>query len=428
MSRPSNMTSFVPGRPQPRLSTHRWARSGNDCTVRAVQIIGALPMAFGELYPRPTDARLMIHDAGLDPGRFTLDGTSAYLMWAGVFVHLEPTGIEALLDQAVKQYEGNAVLERCLREVRHPQDAGADAQLWQLQVDADALNICANGVRFRYVPSATTWMGDDEGYEHEQPRHRVRHSAFFLQETPVTNNQFADFVQNSGYRTAAELGWEPLGLIDDMWVPCAGANWDAPEGEGSTITTRGDHPVVDVAWFDASIYCAWLARGTGFDVSLPTEAQWEYAASGPLGLTWPFGNVYGTTLANIDTGATSPVDHFPAGPFGLRDMAGNVYEWCDDWYAASWADAGHALGDPPSLDPRGPSQGQAKVLRGGSCFDIPQHCRGANRFYADPIRAAANWGFRCRLAITDDLDTRLHATPGWDTRAAAMTAEARDHE
>jgi formylglycine-generating enzyme required for sulfatase activity len=106
-------------------------------------------------------------------------------------------------------------------------------------------------------------------------------------------------------------------------------------------------------------------------------------------------------------------------------MAGNVYEWCADWFVPDWTSAGHALAGAPSLDPRGPGSGSDKVLRGGSWFDSPHHCRSANRFAAAPVLAAANWGFRCCLRLTEELTRTLISEPEWSVRAEEMLGGVR---
>ncbi len=286
------------------------------------------------------------------------------------------------------------------------------------------LSISVGTAVYRYIPRGPAWVGSDDGYDHERPRHQVRQSAFFLKDTPVTRAEFAEFCDTTGFRTSAELGSAALGVRDGGWLPLAGASWRLPSGGILLHPIGDDHPVVQVNWYDASIYCRWLAEATGLAVGLPTEMQWEYAAAGPSGLRWPFGDTYEPGLANAENPAeslgTTPVRQFPPNASGLYDMAGNAYQWCADWYAADWPQAGHALLGTPSLDPAGPAAGGCKVLRGGSWFDIPDHCRSANRFYADPILAAENWGFRPCVRLSNDLVQRLISEPGWNLGADNM--------
>ena len=156
-------------------------------------------------------------------------------------------------------------------------------------------------------------------------------------------------------------------------------------------STQGDpHPVVWVSWEDAQAYC------DHYGYVLPTEAQWEYAAAGPDALTYPWGDEFDDQkCCNFDTkgpgGTTFPVGSFPAGASwcGALDMVGNVYEWCNDWYSATYYEVS------PELNPPGPADGTKKVLRGGSYGNTNQRCRAAFRYnYEYPNSISEGWGFR----------------------------------
>ncbi|HHN93338.1 MAG TPA: hypothetical protein ENK17_01085, partial [Anaerolineae bacterium] len=165
----------------------------------------------------------------------------------------------------------------------------------------------------------------------------------------------------------------------------------------------GDHPVVYVTWEQADAYCRWLASATGWDVRLPTEAQWEKAASwdpaAGVKRRYPWGdeepddsrlNYLGSRL-----GRTTPVGSYPAGasPYGLMDMAGNVWEWVADWYSRDY----YSRADRPP-DPAGPDQGTQKVMRGGSYGYGSAYARVTNREVGDPAKAkGAGLGFRCAV-------------------------------
>lgn len=273
---------------------------------------------------------------------------------------------------------------------------------------------------YHYLPAGSFPMGSDDGYPHEKPLHSVRVSSFYMAATLVTNHQFAEFTHQTNYTTIAEKRGSGLCLVDGVWQLLPDANWRHPQGSGSSLSGKENHPVVQVSWIDAKEYCNWLLNRTNFHFDLPTEAQWEYAAAGPRGLRWPFGDTYQKELANLEGNDTTPVGSFPPNDFGLYDMTGNVGEWCVDWYAQSWMEAGHRLDHGEVLDPSGPAAGEARVLRGGSWFDGAKHSRNANRFSAEPSLSAANWGFRCCLLLTDALLIKLLGTAQWGMSSQQM--------
>jgi formylglycine-generating enzyme required for sulfatase activity len=186
------------------------------------------------------------------------------------------------------------------------------------------------------------------------------------------------------------------------WRQVIGADWRRPDGPFSDLQGRSDHPVVHVSWTDALAYCAW--SGT----RLPTEAEWEYAARGGLeGAVFPWGDELepgGVHMMNVFQGAfpdgntaadghasTAPVDSFPPNGFGLRNMTGNVWEWCSDWFAPDW------YARSPDEDPRGPESGTHRVMRGGSYLCHASYCRRyrvAARSSSSPDSSTGNVGFR----------------------------------
>ncbi|HEY8458621.1 MAG TPA: formylglycine-generating enzyme family protein [Actinopolymorphaceae bacterium] len=258
----------------------------------------------------------------------------------------------------------------------------------------------------------------------EGPVRRVRVSPFLIDATTVTNRQFASFVKATGYVTEAErFGWsfvfhlfvgpEQRRYVMDATVPDApwwlgvkGANWRAPEGPGSDISTRPHHPVVHVSWRDAYAYARWAGK------RLPTEAEWEFAARGGLSrarYAWgdeltPRGrhrcNIWQGRFPHVNTAddgyvGTAPVKSFPPNGFGLYEVAGNVWEWCADWWSTSW----HVPESPETrIDPKGPESGDAKVMRGGSYLCHASYCnryRVAARTKNTPDSSSGNLGFRC---------------------------------
>lgn len=255
----------------------------------------------------------------------------------------------------------------------------------------------------------------------EGPVRPVSLSPFHIDTYPVTNGDFAAFVDATGYRTEAEVFewsfvfWAHLPpariqeLVEDTvaaapwWCKVPGSWWREPEGPGSHIRDRMNYPVVHVSWNDAMAYSAWAGR------SLPTEAQWEYAARGGLEQKlYPWGDVLtpnGQHLCNIWQGqfpridtaedgfaGACPVDSFPPNGYGLYSMTGNVWEWCSDWFTNSF------VATPVLHDPQGPTQGQAKVMKGGSFLCHASYCnryRVAARTSNTADSSASNIGFRC---------------------------------
>jgi formylglycine-generating enzyme required for sulfatase activity len=273
------------------------------------------------------------------------------------------------------------------------------------------------------LPGGEFLMGtnDEEGFpeDGEGPVRRVYVDPFEISPFAVTNREFARFVEQTGYITEAErFGWSyvfhllateetkrkvkqtPHGL--PWWLPVEGAYWAKPEGPDSGIEDRMDHPVVHVSWNDALAYCHW--SGT----RLPTEAEWEYAARGGLvQKKYPWGDLLkpdGRHRCNIWQGkfptvnnaldgyvGTAPVDAFEPNGYGLYNMAGNVWEWCADWFTPVY----HKVTD--SRKPFFASPTGRRSMRGGSFLCHRSYCnryRVAARFSNTPDSSTSNCGFR----------------------------------
>ena len=298
------------------------------------------------------------------------------------------------------------------------------------------------------IPAGIFSMGshDAQGRTDEYPVHQVRVKAFWMDETEVSNAAFAAFVKSTGYITTAEkaIDWAelskqvpkgtpkpadsllapsslvfvpttgPVDLSDysQWWAFKRGADWRHPTGPESTIQGLENHPVVHVSWDDAAAYARWAGK------RLPTEAEWEWASRGGLkNKIYPWGDVSVNSApykANSFQGhfpyedqaldgyktTTAPVKSFPANGYGLYDTAGNVWEWCVDWYRADY------YKKSPSLNPRGPSSshdpdepGVAKrVMRGGSFLCNDGYCssyRCSARMKSSPDSGLQHTGFRC---------------------------------
>jgi formylglycine-generating enzyme len=293
-----------------------------------------------------------------------------------------------------------------------------------------------------WIPGGEFTMGDEE-FDDAKPLHKVHVDGFWMDETEVTNERFAEFVRQTGYGTIAERtprredfpAWVqkdlqeplvagspvfnparcPLGRVclscNDWWEYRPGANWRHPEGPGSDLRGREKHPVVHVAWEDAAAYARWAGK------RLPTESEWERAARGGLeGKRYYWGDELrpnGKWMANIWQGVfpvenraddgfagTAPVKSFPPNAYGLYDMAGNVWEWCADWYRPDYyaeSPKNNPQGPESSVDPDG--RGEPKrVQRGGSFLCSDSYCvryRAGARGQGEPKTGLSHTGFRC---------------------------------
>jgi formylglycine-generating enzyme required for sulfatase activity len=322
-----------------------------------------------------------------------------------------------------------------------------------------------------WIPGGTFWMGTEE-FADARPVHKVYVDGFWMDRTEVTNAQFAKFVAATGHVTVVErppdpktfpgfrpevfgfqpeyvaclggetgfglagLPWgglfhapgslKPFSLVfhksdrpvdvkrtppSKWWRPVAGACWKHPEGPGSDLKGRENHPVVHICYEDAVAYSKWANK------RLPTEAEWEFAARGGLDRKpYAWGDEYepdGRPMANIWQGkfphhntvedgylGTAPVGSFPANGFGLSDMAGNVWEWCSDWYQPKYLgglSARNPQGPPNSNDPSEPGVAK-RVQRGGSFLCCDNYCvrfKMGGRGKGEPESTGNHIGFRC---------------------------------
>ncbi len=251
-----------------------------------------------------------------------------------------------------------------------------------------------DGMVLAYIPTSDFIMGstDNEAEDIEKPAHPVYLDAYWIDLTEVTNAMFEQFVLATGHTTLAEKTNLSYTYEKETgkWREAVGYNWRHPWGPSSRLSGRMDHPVVHVAWADAAAYCAWAGR------RLPSEAEWENAARGEQGYRYPWGNTSpNASLLNYDykVGDTKPVGSYPDGasPYGLLDMAGNVWEWLNDWYSETY------YSNSPDENPQGPSSGKYRVVRGGSWNNRPAFERAANRSRYSPDFRSIYLGFRCAM-------------------------------
>ncbi|MGB0385285.1 MAG: SUMF1/EgtB/PvdO family nonheme iron enzyme [Ardenticatenaceae bacterium] len=257
-----------------------------------------------------------------------------------------------------------------------------------------------DGMVMVYVPAGEFLMGSPQvgffkrlfgdAFPNEMPQRKVYLDAYWIDQTPVTNRMFAKFVAETGYQTQGEKeGWSSERLPEWLSANIQGANWQHPHGPESDLTGKWDHPVVCLSWHDAQAYCAWAGR------RLPTEAEWEKAARGTDGRTYPWGDAEpNDKLLNFKMKGkdTTPVGSYPAGasPYGALDMAGNVWELTADWYDADYYKNGSLH------NPTGPTNGTHRVLRGGSWnYDEARRLRAGYRGTYLPGYRFGNSGVRC---------------------------------
>jgi formylglycine-generating enzyme len=304
-----------------------------------------------------------------------------------------------------------------------------------------------------WVPGGEFTMGTDSeaGRPDERPAHRIRVDGFWMDVTEVTNAQFRAFVEATEYVTTAEKpvdveeimrqmppgtptppkerlvpgslvftptpGPVPLDDVAQWWKWTPGANWRHPEGPDSGIDGKDDHPVVHVSWDDAVAYATWAGK------RLPTEAEWEFAARGGLDgkpYVWgddppsekkPQANIWQGRFPYKNTAAdgherTAPVRSYPANGYGLYDVAGNVWEWCGDWYQVDLYR--HRTGKGVIVNPTGPEKSfdprqpysPLRAQKGGSFLCSDSYCtryRPSARHGCTPDTGMSHIGFRCVL-------------------------------
>ncbi len=234
-----------------------------------------------------------------------------------------------------------------------------------------------------FIPAGQFTMGSDN-YSSERPVQTISLDSYFIDKYPVTNSQFRKFVEETGYVTDAEKNDSGKVRMGRRMKEFTGATWKMPNAS-TPIEGKDDHPVSQVSYNDAIAYCEWAGK------DLPTEAQWEKAARGPNGSTYPWGNSDpDDTTANFADSfidGTTPVTAYERGQgyYGAFDMAGNLYEWCKDWYVD---------GQRQPENPTGPDTATMRVLKGGSFSEGIDSMRSSNRISDEPASSAVIYGFR----------------------------------
>ena len=261
------------------------------------------------------------------------------------------------------------------------------------------------------IPAGEFLMGspEGEGAFDEHPQHVVYLDDYYIDKYEVTNEQFNEFVETTGYVTDAERKgygevWNPKEYSPLISYNAAGVNWRCPNTwrtdtsphpkvwDNYHLANKMNYPVIQTSWNDAQAYVTWAGK------RLPTEAEWEKAARETDGRKWPWGNVFDLNIGdvtihtNISGDEPLPVGRFPTGisPYGVYDLAGNVQEWVADWYAPNYYERS------PKNNPKGPETGEFRVIRGGSWKQFKSHhVLNANRVYQLPDYSSNFVGFRC---------------------------------
>ncbi len=266
-------------------------------------------------------------------------------------------------------------------------------------------------------------MGSNRHYPEEAPIHQVKVDGFFIDRHPVTNREFARFVEETGFVTFAEKPPNPEdypGALPEMlyagslvfspprhrvdtadwsqwWIYLKGADWRHPYGPKATRSALPQHPVVHVTYEDALAYAQWAGK------DLPTEAEWEYAARAGTTTAYSFGDDedelgrYAWYGENFIFGGTHPVGQKEPNPWGLYDIHGNAWEWVQDWFDPNY------YASSPAVDPQGPQRGTERVVRGGSWHTTATSWRTAFRRDYAPDYRGISIGFRLLRTVEEAL-------------------------
>jgi len=274
------------------------------------------------------------------------------------------------------------------------------------------------------VKGGTFWMGTpetQEGRNADETLHEVWLSDYYISSYEVSVEDFSRFVQNTNYQTDAEKNGGSYGWIfstesqEYEWTQKSTINWTKTPGGADWTQAQLNHPVVHVSWNDALKYCAWLSKKTGYEYTLPTEAQWEYPARSrglemvyTWGDTFPMPQKVGNVLEQVYPSeaerdgffSTAPCGSFPPNQIGLYDMSGNVWEWCLDTYSNDY----YQLCQYKGLikDPQGLEFGHLRIQRGGSWSSTIGYCRVTHRHSSYAEGTSGDIGFRIVRLVEPD--------------------------
>lgn len=259
-----------------------------------------------------------------------------------------------------------------------------------------------------FVKGGTFQMGNNDGKEDEKPVHTVTVDDFSISKYEITVWQFMNFTSATGYVSGTEKK-RVSRIVDGKEKKKNGVNWRCDEKGNIREIAEYNHPVIHVSWNDAMAFCGWLKKETLKDFRLPTEVEWEYAARGGNLPSTAGGTGNGNKYAgsnNIDevawyknnsNGMIHEVRTKKANKAGLYDMSGNVWEWCYDWYNAKYYNMS------PQDNPKGPSTGEYRVLRGGSWNNNADDCQMTNRHKDHPDNTNSFNGFRVAFREYDNV-------------------------
>lgn len=244
-----------------------------------------------------------------------------------------------------------------------------------------------DGMVLMFVPEGSFLMGSNsnDAYAHEKPQHEVYLDAFYMDAYEVSNAMFLKFVETTGHETLAEeQGYSYMYNSSSTWAAFDGVNWRHPMGADSSY--QDSLPVTHVNKYDAQAYCAWVGG------RLPTEAEWEKAAKGDDDRIYPWGNSFDGSRVHNNS-SEGPISVYAsvggASPYGIYNLAGNVFEWTNDWYDANYYDYS------PYDNPQGPAGGEWVAVRGGGWKSSNNYVRASHRDISQPDAMNYVMGFRC---------------------------------
>ncbi len=296
-----------------------------------------------------------------------------------------------LLHEVSRMVKGDAKPDLKPQEIKRPEYDPDPAAAFHIDStvaryvpqEEEVKNIEPIQTEMEVVKEGEFYRGSDEGGRDERPRHSVKLSSFALDVHPVTNEQFVRFLEM--------MGGEKDANNSDI-IHLRESRIRRHGGKLSIESGYSKHPVIGVTWYGAIAYAKWVGK------RLPTEAEWEVAASGGEELMYPTGASIERTQANFFSSDTTTVKSYPPNKFGFYDMVGNVYEWCQDWYDYNYYEVAMQRPD----NPKGPLQGVYRVLRGGCWKSLKDDLRCSHRHRNNPGIVNRTYGFRCAADVKED--------------------------